>query len=73
MKSSQPQPVPEIVEFSAEALRHLRRERKLTIKKLAEVSGVAERYIYMLEHGEKTNPTLHVLRQIGKVLGIAFY
>lgn len=63
----------EMVEFSAEALRQHRKKRRFTIKKLAEVSGVAERYIYMLEHGEKNNPTLNVLRQIGKVLGIAFY
>lgn len=65
--------MPEMVEFSGETLRELRKQRKLTIKKLAEVSGVAERYVYMLEHGEKTNPTLQVLRQLGKVLGIAFY
>lgn len=65
--------MPEMVEFSAEALRHWRRQRGLTVKKLAEVSGVAERYIYMLEHGEKHNPTLTMLRQLGKVLGIAFY
>ncbi|HEY9839888.1 MAG: helix-turn-helix domain-containing protein [Candidatus Sericytochromatia bacterium] len=65
--------MPEMVEFSAEALRHWRQQRKLTIKKLAEVSGVAERYIYMLEHADKVNPTLQVLRQLGKVLGIAFY
>ena len=65
--------MPEMVEFSAEALRHWRRQRGLTVKKLAEVSGVAERYIYMLEHGEKNNPTLTMLRQLGKVLGIAFY
>ena len=65
--------MPEMMEFNAQALRELRRQRKLTIKKLAEVSGVAERYIYMLEHGDKSNPTLQVLRQLGKVLGIAFY
>ena len=63
----------EMVEYSAQALRQHRKDRRLTIKKLAEVSGVAERYIYMLEHGEKNNPTLNVLRQLGKVLGIAFY
>jgi len=62
----------ETVEFSQDTLRQLRKQQKLTIKKLAEVSGVAERYLYMLEHGEKTNPTLQVLRQLGKSLGVAF-
>ena len=62
----------ETIEYDAATLRQLRKTRKLTVKKLAEVSGVAERYIYMLEHGEKTNPTLQVLRQLGKVLGVAF-
>lgn len=65
-------PLPETVEFDSSTLRRLRKQHRLTIKKLAEVSGVAERYIYMLEHGEKTNPTLQVLRQLGKVLGVAF-
>ena len=60
------------MEYSGPTLRELRKQRNLTIKKMAEVSGVAERYIYMLEHEEKTNPTLQVLRQLGKVLGVAF-
>ncbi len=62
----------EVLVFEAGVLRILRKQRSLTVKKLAEISGVAERYIYMLEHGKKDNPTLHVLRQLGKALGVAF-
>ena len=63
----------ETVEFSSNNLRGYRKARKLTIKKLAQDSGVAERYIYMLEHGEKKNPTLNILRNLGKTLNILFH
>lgn len=63
----------ETVEFSSSNLRVYRKARKLTIKKLAQDSGVAERYIYMLEHGDKKNPTLNILRHLGRTLNILFY
>lgn len=61
------------VEFSGENLRRYRKKNNLTVKQLSEMSGVAERYIYLLEHCERDNPTVKTLRKLSGCLFLSFY
>lgn len=53
----------------ADNLRRLRRERGLTQEQLAFESGVAVRYIGMIERGE-TSATVGMLGKLGLALGV---
>jgi len=49
-------------------LRHLREERKLSLREVAELAEVDHSYIYRLETGEKDSPSEDVIKRLIKVL-----
>lgn len=54
-----------------EKLRALRKERKLTLDKLAELSGLSKSYIWELENRESQRPSAEKLTALGDVLGVS--
>ena len=50
-------------------IRKIRKEKGMTIRKLAELSKVSEVYIYHLENGTRRNPSYEVMRDIANGLG----
>ena len=52
----------------AENLKRLRMQKQLSQPDLAEKSDLSKGYVYMLESGEMTNPSLEKLFQISKAL-----
>lgn len=49
-------------------LKRIRLQKQLSQPGLAEKSGVSKGYVYMLESGEMTNPTLDILQKIAEAL-----
>lgn len=49
-------------------LRFLRKEKGLTITKLAELTGLSAGYICHLENGSRTNPSIETMEKIASVL-----
>jgi len=58
------------LEMFAENLTRLRKAKKLTQEKLAEMANLSAIYIAHLEQGRK-NPTLHTLSALTKALGVS--
>lgn len=50
-------------------LKECREEKGMTLKKLAEESGVSAGYLCHLEKGKRDNPSIEVMENIAKVLG----
>lgn len=50
-------------------LRKIRQEKNMTIRDLAEKSGVSTGYICHLEKGSRKNPTIEVMEKLAKALG----
>lgn len=53
-----------------EKLNTLRKEKGLTLDKLAELSGLSKSYIWELENRESQRPSAEKLNALGKVLGV---
>lgn len=51
-------------------LKSLRKEKELTLEKLAELSGLSKSYIWELENRESQRPSAEKLNALGKVLGV---
>jgi len=51
-----------------ENIERLRKQKQMSQPELAEKAGVSKGYIYMLEAGEMTNPSLDVLMKIAAAL-----
>ena len=51
-------------------LKTLRLQRKLTQTQLAKKVQVSQAYLARLERGDKTNPSLSVLKRLAKALGV---
>jgi transcriptional regulator with XRE-family HTH domain len=51
-------------------LRELRVAKEWTQEDLARKAKVTRSYIALLETGEKTNPSLAILKRLGKALGV---
>jgi transcriptional regulator with XRE-family HTH domain len=51
-------------------LKQRREEKHLTQAQLAHQVGVSQTYIAKLESGDKKNPTLDLLKNIAKALGV---
>ncbi|WAM36575.1 helix-turn-helix domain-containing protein [Caldicellulosiruptor acetigenus] len=51
-------------------IRHLRKEKGLTQKELAKLTGISQSYISELEAGIKTNPSIEIAKRIAEVLEI---
>lgn len=54
-----------------EKLRTLRKEKALTLDKLAELSGLSKSYIWELENRESQRPSAEKLTALGDVLGVS--
>jgi len=52
----------------AENLKRIRQRKQLTQPALAEAAEVSKGYVYMLEAGDMTNPTLDILMKIATAL-----
>ncbi len=57
------------VTFNYGRLKELRKKKKFSQCRLAELSGTTDRYIRFLEKGKKQNPSAIILYQICQVLG----
>lgn len=51
-------------------IRTYRNEKKLSQRKLAELSGVSFAYIQQLERGQRDNPSTRILNKIAAVFNI---
>ena len=51
-------------------VKHLRLERGISLSELAESAGVAKSYLSMIERNIQTNPSIHFLEKLGKVLRV---
>lgn len=49
-------------------LRHLREEKKLSLRDLAQLSGIDHAYIFRLESGDKVSPSEEVLSKLIRAL-----
>ena len=49
-------------------IRKYRKERKLTLKELAERSGISVGYLSHLENGSRDNPSVEVMENISIIL-----
>ena len=52
------------------AIRQLREMKELTQQELADLVGVTDAYITMLERGKRKNPSLATLKRIARALGV---
>lgn len=53
-----------------EKLNALRKEKGLTLERLAELSGLSKSYIWELENRESQRPSAEKLNALGRVLGV---
>ena len=49
-------------------IRKYRKERRLTLKELAEKSGISAGYLSHLENGSRDNPSMEVMENISIIL-----
>lgn len=54
-----------------EKLRELRKERQLTLERLAERAGMSKSYLWELENRESQRPSAEKLTALADVLGVA--
>lgn len=45
-------------------IRNLRTERKISLAKFSEITGISKGYLCDIENGKATNPSLNVLKEI---------
>ena len=51
-------------------LKKIREKRGLTIEKLAELANISAGYLCHLENGSRNNPSIAVMKNIAKALGV---
>ena len=51
-------------------LKQIRKQKKVSLKMLEEISGVSNGYISELENGIKKNPTYETLKKLSKALEV---
>lgn len=49
-------------------LRNIRKEKGMTLQKMAEITGVSAGYLCHLEKGSRTHPSIEVMEKIAKAL-----
>ena len=59
------------VTFNYGRLKELRKKKKFSQSRLAELSGTTDRYIRFLEKGKKRNPSAIILYRVCRALGCA--
>jgi transcriptional regulator with XRE-family HTH domain len=58
---------------SMEGMKTVREAATMSVKELAEAAGVHRSYVYMLESGDRTNPSRDVLLRLAKALDVPLY
>ena len=53
-----------------EQIKSCREKKKMSLKDLADKSGISYIYLYKLENGEKNNPSLNTIEKISQALDI---
>lgn len=51
-------------------LKKIREQKGLTIEKLAELANISAGYLCHLENGSRNNPSISVMKNIAKALGV---
>ena len=51
-------------------LKKIREQKGLTIEKLAELADISAGYLCHLENGSRNNPSINVMKNIAKALGV---
>lgn len=51
-------------------LKKIREQKGLTIEKLAELANISAGYLCHLENGSRNNPSIAVMKNIAKALGV---
>ena len=59
------------VTFNYGRLKELRKKKKFSQSRLAELSGTTDRYIRFMEKGKKRNPSAIILYRVCRALGCA--
>lgn len=57
----------------ANAIRHYREEKGLSIRDLSKITGISVSYISRLESGEKRRPTVQVVKILSNALEVELY
>lgn len=51
-------------------IRNIRKSKKISLRKLSDLSGISRAYLYDLESNRRFNPTLFILQKIAEVLEV---
>lgn len=51
-------------------IRNIRKSKKISLRKLSDMSGISRAYLYDLESNRRFNPTLFILQKIAEVLEV---
>jgi len=51
-------------------IRNIRKSKKMSLRKLSDMSGISRAYLYDLESNRRFNPTLFILQKIAEVLEV---
>lgn len=51
-------------------LKKIREQKGLTIERLAELANISAGYLCHLENGSRSNPSISVMKNIAKALGV---
>ncbi len=60
---------PEPVDFG-EVIKKIRTDRKLTLKAAAELTGIAEAYLWQLENGKRESPRPETIKKLADGYGV---
>lgn len=56
-----------------EIIRKIRKEKKMTLVQIAEITGLSHPYLSQLENGKKKNPSFETLDKIAQSLGMDYF
>lgn len=51
-------------------IRNIRKSKKISLRKLSDMTGISRAYLYDLESNRRFNPTLFILQKIAEVLEV---
>lgn len=51
-------------------IRNVRKNRKISLRKLSDMTGISRAYLYDLENNRRFNPTLFILQKIAEELEV---
>lgn len=51
-------------------IRNIRKSKKISLRKLSDMTGISRAYLYDLESNRRFNPTMFILQKIAEVLEV---